>query len=63
MDEEHKNKWGTLQAPTGEILDIAYVQCNHFAPKMTMHIIVDPLIAEAGNHFSPLDTFNLLDNN
>lgn len=65
MDKEHTNYWGILQAATGEILDIAYVECKHFAPRTTIHIIVDPAVAQPWNHpnLPPLDSFNLLDNN
>jgi hypothetical protein len=65
-NDNHKRYWGVMQASTGEVLDIAYVECGHGATPLTsIHIIVNPAVAQPGNHpnLPPLDSFNLLDNN
>jgi hypothetical protein len=63
MDKEaHKAYWGVMQASTGEILDVAYTECNHFVPKATIHIVINPAMAQPWNHpnLPPLDSPNLL---
>jgi hypothetical protein len=59
--ESHKGYWGVMQAETGELLDVGYMECSKFVPTTSIHIIVNPAIAQPWNHPNlPLDKFELL---
>jgi hypothetical protein len=60
--ESHKGYWGIMQTETGELIDIAYVECHHFSPVMTIHAVINPAIAQPFNHaiLRPFKGFELL---